>query len=123
MGCQRPINIFTLLYFSLCGCTKHRSSYCVMRIPSRLFFKHVCEISIKYLYHADSEWASPLQRFIWPPLQMNALHLAMRKGDSSALPVIHPLLCMMLPLRTAVISGDVILSGESLPTSLPASYK
>lgn len=47
----------------------------------------------------------------------------MRKGDSSALPVIHPLLCVMLPLRTTVISGDVILWGESLTTSLPVSYK
>lgn len=47
------------------------------------------------------------------------LYLAMRKGDSSALSVIHLLLlCMMLPLRTTIINGDVILRGESLPTSL-----
>lgn len=60
---------------------------------------------------------------LWPPSQRQALHLAMRKGDSSALPVIHPLPCVMLPLRTTVISGDVILWGESLTTSLPVSYK
>ncbi|CAB1459585.1 unnamed protein product [Pleuronectes platessa] len=30
---------------------------------------------------------------------------------------------MMAPLRTTINSGDVILRGESLPTSLPVLYK
>lgn len=78
-GRQRPINIFTLLdFFPL---WLYQAQIKILHNAGTLSpsFKHVCEISIKYLYHAGSEWAFPLQRFIWPPPQMNALHLAMRK--------------------------------------------
>lgn len=42
------------------------------------------------IYHSGFKWASPLQGFIPVRPLRSELHLAMRKGDSSALPVIHP---------------------------------
>lgn len=64
-------------------------------------------------------WAFPPRRFSSNRPLNSALHLAMRKGDSSALPVKSPLpSSMMLQLRTTAINGELTLRGESLPTSL-----
>lgn len=81
-------------------------------------------MNIKYLQHGGCEWVSLLKEIrLAAPSDVRSEFGEAEREIPQPFQSYTPFLWMMLPLRTAVISWDVILPGESLPTSLPAPYK